>query len=214
MKFRILFLFIYLPLIGCESKNEYKDGLADQKSESQNQSIYNSSCEWCGANEAPSDASWKTRIARSDEPGEAMIISGTVYQPDGETPAADVIVYVYHTNSNGEYPRSDTLTGNGKRHGYLRGWMKTNKNGQYRFESIRPAAYQQEGGEPAHIHYVIKPPGEDEYWLSALIFSDDPRTSGVHLKAERNGGFSHITDLKKNSDGVWIGSRDLKIQKF
>ncbi|QNL22336.1 intradiol ring-cleavage dioxygenase [Hyphobacterium sp. CCMP332] len=214
MKYGYLLLFFYLPLIGCESKTSHNENLVDQKSESQIHSAYDPTCEWCGANEAPLDIDWKTTIAGPDEEGERMIISGTVFMKDGKTPAKDVIVYVYHTNNEGVYPKRGDEKGNGKRHGYLRAWMKTNADGQYQFESIRPAAYQSHGGEPAHIHYVIKAPGQEEYWLDALIFSDDPRSTGVHLNSDRNGGFSHITDMKRDENGVWIGNRDILIQDF
>jgi protocatechuate 3,4-dioxygenase beta subunit len=54
------------------------------------------SCEWCGATEAPKELSWHTRIAASKEAGEPLAISGTVYAPDGATPASDVVLYLYH----------------------------------------------------------------------------------------------------------------------
>ena len=33
--------------------------------------------------------------------GEKLKITGTIYQADGKTPAADVILYIYHTNADG-----------------------------------------------------------------------------------------------------------------
>lgn len=52
--------------------------------------------------------------------GPKMEVSGTIYQRDGKTPAADVILYVYHTNQRGIYPTNGDETGWGKRHGYIR----------------------------------------------------------------------------------------------
>lgn len=79
------------------------------------------SCEWRGADEAPDSLSWQISIAPPDEPGDSLIVTGTVYRPDGRTPAPGVILYVYHTNAQGIYPKKGDETGNGRRHGYLRG---------------------------------------------------------------------------------------------
>ena len=60
----------------------------------------------------PSPAS-EARIAPSDEPGEPLRIEGRVTDASGK-PAAGVIVYAYHTDATGIYPRGST------RHGRLR----------------------------------------------------------------------------------------------
>jgi protocatechuate 3,4-dioxygenase beta subunit len=167
-------------------------------------------CEWCGAQDAPNRLSWETTIAPPDEPGEPLQISGVVYQEDGRTPAPDVLIYVYHTNAEGEYQKKGNETGNGRRHGHLRGWMKTDAQGRYRFTTIRPAAYQTHGGEPAHIHYTLKAPGQPEYWLDGLWFEGDPRIADEQkAKLNRIGGLTNITSLQKNDRGVWLGRRDI-----
>ena len=66
----------------------------------------------------PDTLSWRARIAPGDEPGEALVIEGTVRTPDGN-PAAAIIVYAYQTDANGIYPRGTT------RHGSLRAWTRT-----------------------------------------------------------------------------------------
>lgn len=179
------------------------------------QTIYQDSCNWCGTAEAPENASWRTKISPIDEPGEKLVISGTVFHPDGMSPAEGVTVYVYHTNIEGKYPKRGDEKGNGKYHGYLRGWMKTDSLGRYEFETIRPAPYHSHGGEPAHIHYTIQ--GEDypEYWLNSLWFADDPRVTEEHLKnEERNGGFSNVTSLVKDANGVMRGERNIILEIF
>ncbi len=169
---------------------------------------------WGGAFEVPVNVSWRTTIPPKGEPGEKLIISGTVYLPDGKTPAKDVIVYVYHTNNKGIYPKKGNENGNGKHHGYLRGWMKTESNGKYEFETIRPAPYETHDGGPAHIHYTIEHPDHPEYWLTGLWFSDDPRVASYLDKIERDGGFSNITTLIKDDNNVLRGTRNIILQKF
>ena len=138
-------------------------------------------CAWCGMQDAPDSLSWSFQIALEGEPGDRLFVEGTVYQQDGETPAEEVLIYVYHTNARGVYPKRGDETDNAARHGYLRGWMKTDSEGRYRFETIRPAPYETHGGEPAHVHYTIQAPGQDEYWLNAAWFSDDPRDTRENL---------------------------------
>ena len=167
---------------------------------------------WSGTFEVPENVSWRTNIPPKGESGDKLIISGTIFLPDGKTPAKDVIVYVHHTNNKGVYPKKGNEEGNGKYHGYLRGWMKTASDGKYEFETIRPAPYYSHEGEPAHIHYNIEAPGYPEYWLTGLWFSEDPRVNGY--KIERDGGFSNIVTLTKDEEGVLRGTRNIILQKF
>ncbi|MGH9843375.1 MAG: intradiol ring-cleavage dioxygenase, partial [Blastocatellia bacterium] len=136
-----------------------------------------------------------------------MEISGTIYKADGKTPAAGMILYVYHTNAEGAYkPAAGQAVS--RRHGRLRGWMNTNERGQYKFRSIRPAAYPGRR-DPAHIHPVIKEPDKNEYYIDEYRFDDDPLlTKEERAKEEKRGG-SGIIKLTKNQNGVWIGRRDI-----
>jgi protocatechuate 3,4-dioxygenase beta subunit len=54
-----------------------------------------------------------------------LMLTGTVYQADGKTPAESVIIYIYHTNRQGLYPKSGGETDWARRHGYIRGWVRT-----------------------------------------------------------------------------------------
>lgn len=174
--------------------------------------VFAQDCEWCGTGEAPATVSWSTQIAPASEPGERLIVTGFVFQSDGETPAPGVLIYAYHTNSGGIYPKRGDETGNGLRHGYLRGWVKTDSAGRYRFDTIRPAAYQSQGGEPAHIHYTVQAPGQAEYWLDGAWFSDDPRVTGDLIATlTRQGGFPNVMSVARDSLGVWHGRRDIRL---
>jgi len=116
-------------------------------------------CEGCEAilELSFADLTWTVRIPPAGEPGDPLTLTGTVYRPDGRTPAAGVIVYAYHTNAEGVYPTRGDERNWARRHGYLRGWIKTNDQGQYRFETIRPGPYPGRS-DPAHIHLIVKEP--------------------------------------------------------
>ena len=172
-------------------------------------------CTWCGMQDAPDSLTWSIRIAPPTEPGERLVVTGTVYHEDGKTPAEGVLIYVYHTNNMGIYPKRGDESGAGRYHGYIRGWMKTDRQGRYRFETIRPAPYETHEGEPTHIHYTIQAPGETEYWLNAAWFSDDPRVTKTELaKLQRPGGYSNVMDVSRDASGVWHGQRDIILQSY
>jgi protocatechuate 3,4-dioxygenase beta subunit len=169
-------------------------------------------CEWCGAAEAPDDVSWTTTIAGADEPGEPMVITGTVYRPDGETPAPGILLYVYHTNAEGIYPTRGDEQGNARRHGYLRGWMRTDAAGRYRFTTIRPGTYPSRN-EPAHVHMTIKEPDRAEHWVDSIVFADDPLVDADYRAEQDERGGSGIVALTRDEDGVWRGQRDVVLKE-
>lgn len=124
-------------------------------------------------------------------------ISGLVYQKDGKTPAKDVIVYIYHTNRQGIYPTMGDEVGWGQRHGYIRGWIKTNSNGEYTFYTFRPGAYPTRK-DPEHIHITIKEPNKNEYYIDEFLFDDDPLLVKMKRESLRNRGGSGIVLPKPN----------------
>ena len=156
----------------------------------------------------PQELSWDTAIASAAEPGERMEISGAVYKLGGQTPAPGVILYVYHTDAQGYYSPASNMTGLARRHGHLRGWVKTNLNGEYKFTTIKPAPYPN-ANIPAHIHPIIKEPDKNEYYIDEYVFDDDPLlTNAKRVKLENRGG-SGIVHPTRRSDGAWIGRRNI-----
>jgi protocatechuate 3,4-dioxygenase beta subunit len=141
-----------------------------------------------------------------------MILTGRVYRPDGTTPAADVVVYAYHTNAAGIYPTRGTEQGWGRRHGYLRGWVKTNAAGEYRFDTIRPAPYPGRR-DPAHVHMTVKEPDRREYWIDEVVFTDDPLvTPGYGERVDRRGGSGIVTPVR-DTTGAWVVRRDIILER-
>jgi protocatechuate 3,4-dioxygenase beta subunit len=155
----------------------------------------------------PQSISWETRLTDSNEPGEPMVISGTIYKPDGKTPAPEIILYVYHTDAQGNYSPSKNQK-NARRHGHIRGWMKTGENGRYQFTSIRPASYPNRQA-PQHIHPIIKEHDTSIYWIDEFLFDDDPLLTEKEKSSQEKRGGSGIIHLTKNKEGVWIGKRDI-----
>jgi len=165
-------------------------------------------CEGCEAIfEGPAELSWKITIAREAEPGERLIVAGRVLKADGVTPAANVIVYFYHTSAEGIYPTRGDEFGWGRRHGYLRGWLKTNEKGHYEITTLRPGGYPSRR-DPAHIHLTVKEPGRKEYWIDDIVFDDDPLVTQSYREQARNRGGSGIIRLEKKGT-FWHGTKDI-----
>lgn len=124
-------------------------------------------CEGCEAiyeNITPfTNLDWQLTLADYDEKGPKLNITGVVYKVDGKT-LAGTILYFYHTDQSGNYPQKINETGWGRRHGYIRGWLKTNAKGQYSIRTLKPAAYPN-GGAAAHIHCIIKENNLNEYYI-------------------------------------------------
>ena len=146
-----------------------------------------------------------------DEAGPKLVISGTVYKSDGKTPAPGVVIYIYHTDQQGQYRVSGNESGWAKRHGSIRGWMKTNAAGQYKFYTVRPASYSQIG-PAAHIHVTIKEPDKNEYWIDEFLFEDDPFLTAQEKSHHQNRGGNGILKLKR-VDGVQYAERNIYLGK-
>jgi protocatechuate 3,4-dioxygenase beta subunit len=200
-------ILILLIFLNCTNSTENKSSAAITQVKSQEPLP---SCEWCGAMDAPEELSWSTNIADENEPGERLVLNGKVFNKDG-TPAAGVLIYAYHTNLQGIYEKKGDETGNGKRHGHLRGWIKTDAQGRYQFNTIKPAAYPSRS-EPAHVHFTLSSENMPEYWIESTLFNDDPLISPKMKADDDKGRFAHIITLTKK-DGIWAGERDIKLKK-
>ena len=150
-----------------------------------------------------------SRIASEDEPGQSMRIEGVVYDGNGRA-APGVILYAYHTNAQGIYPRDDRLRGQAAfRHGRLRGWVKTDDRGRYRFDTIRPASYPS-GDSPAHVHMHVIEVGSCTYYIDSIKFEDDPRLSEQERRKLVTGrGGRGLVMPRRDETGVWIVTRDI-----
>lgn len=136
-----------------------------------------------------------------NEKGQKLMATGTVFQLDGKTPAKDVIIYYWQTDNNGYYSPKMGMDERAKRHGHIRGWVKTDEKGEYTIKTIRPAPYPNDV-LPAHIHLSIKEPDvANEYYTDEINFDDD-KFLLPHFKKypqENRGGSGVVSILLKNN---------------
>lgn len=134
------------------------------------------------------------------EKGQKLLVTGKVYKIDGSTPAPNVIIYYWQTDNNGYYTPKPGMHEKAKRHGYIRGWVKTDEKGNYSIYTIKPAPYPN-NTMPAHIHTSVKEPGiNNEYYLDEFVFDDDKLLTEEKRKALPNRGGSGILTVKPAGD--------------
>jgi len=145
--------------------------------------------------------------------GQRMLLTGTVYKPDGKTPAAGVLLYYYHTNTEGRYmhdpqqKRSMAPNNLGQTHGYIRGWVRTDAAGRYFIYTVRPGTYPTRD-EPAHIHLTVKENDINEYYIDDVVFDDDVLLTKERRNRLENRCGSGIVSLVAKGD-LQTGKRDI-----
>lgn len=146
--------------------------------------------------------------------GQKILLTGIVYQIDGETPASDVLLYYYQTNTEGKYlhkvEESRSMPPNelGQTHGYIRGWVKTDKEGKYYIYTVRPGTYPT-NDEPAHVHITVKEPNDiKEYYIDDFVFDDDKILTSARRKKMENRCGSGVLRLVQKGD-LQIGERNI-----
>jgi protocatechuate 3,4-dioxygenase beta subunit len=150
-------------------------------------------------------------VSSKGEPGEPLVISGTIDQPDGRTPAAGVTLYVFHTDAKGVYS-PDQEEGKPPKP-RLQGRVRTGADGRYEFRTIGPGAYP--GGDmPAHIHAGVSGRGV-RYWINDYWFADDPLITPKQRKRVDGpeGRGKVIFTLRRDDKGVWRGTRDIALKE-
>lgn len=169
-------------------------------------------CEGCEAvfEGIPDDPPSTVRIAPADEPGEPLRIRGVVTDRGGR-PAPGVVVYAYHTDAEGIYPRDEHLSGSAARHGRLRAWATTDADGRYEFETILPGHYPGRDA-PRHVHMHVIEPGCCTYYIDSIHFTDDPLLDEAARRdtADARGGSGLVTP-RRGDAGSWVVERDIRL---
>jgi protocatechuate 3,4-dioxygenase beta subunit len=123
------------------------------------------------------------RIASASEPGERLVLTGHVLGADGK-PRGGVAIEVWHTDVTGHYRRD-----NGDGPARLRGIVRTDPDGSYRIETIKPGLYPG-ANRGAHMHFKING-GQTE-----TLFID---------------GGKPLLQLTRDAHGVWHAAYDFHL---
>jgi protocatechuate 3,4-dioxygenase, beta subunit len=153
----------------------------------------------------PATMSWQATVAPAQEPGERLVVSGTVFAADGSTPAPGVVVYAYQTDARGLYT-PDGRPGVPRLHG----WMRTDERGRYEFRTIRPASYPGQT-VPAHIHMSVDA-GSGEKTVDDIHFQGDPLLSAAdQARMAEGGAFATLCRKERDTAGVAHCTRNIRL---
>ena len=169
---------------------------------------------------APTGAPSRVVIARPDEPGQRLVVTGRIL--DGVRPIADASLFVFHTDASGQYA-PDKSGNDAELHPRLQGLLRTDSEGRYRYETIRPGSY---GQNAAHVHYVVKAKDYKSRLLD-LWFEDDPilvarranREPEVPPSIQKSSYYIASADVvairpvRRDINGVWHTTRDIQMLK-
>lgn len=164
---------------------------------------------------APKAAPARINIAPG-EPGERLMVAGQVMEwPQG---LAGASLYIFHADAEGRYTREGP---NDDMNARLHGALRTGAEGRYRYETIRPAGY---GNNGAHIHAVVTLPGYKPR-MEELRFADDPKAfaspaevQGLKPGARRAstafpGYVFAILPAEQDAAGVWHVTHDIFLER-
>jgi catechol 1,2-dioxygenase len=153
---------------------------------------------------------FQKKLANDGEPGERLILTGTVFASDCHTPLPNTIIEIWQADALGSYDK--------KRPGdftepampfNLRGMLLTDARGRYEIETIVPGAYPIPPGMPGlekyggltrarHIHISVLPFLQVPV-TTQLYFQDDPNRPG-----DPWAGHKPQLALKTRSDGKYL----------
>ena len=196
-----LFLMLLSILTGCSGQTKNSNPNQQTNTPSINK-LVGGGCDGCELMyiDIPTNISSVDTSAGWAAKGQKLLVTGTVFKHDGKTPVPNVIIYYWQTDHNGYYLPKQGLNEKAKRHGHIRGWIKSDEYGKFSIYTIRPAPYPNEN-IPAHIHTSIKEPNIDnEYYLDEFVFDDDRLLTGAKRKALENRGGSGILRVLISGD--------------
>jgi protocatechuate 3,4-dioxygenase beta subunit len=127
-----------------------------------------------GATEGPFHVTGIAELAAgnlntSNLPGTPLEVSGRVFLGlDDTKPAAGAEVEIWHCDSDGAYhPNGNGPTANYKEGEVaLRGFVKADAEGRYRFATIYPGEYT---GRTRHFHFKVRAPGKPEFTTQLIV---------------------------------------------
>jgi protocatechuate 3,4-dioxygenase beta subunit len=158
--------------VGCAvptSKAEATESALDSRPEANGDVCVATSSDALGPYWEPGAPVRVTRIADPNERGVKLAVEGKVLAPDCLTPLADYTLDVWQADADGNYYQGTDTNYR------LRGKIKTDALGRYRFESVLPGRYGDSSGiRPAHIHVSFLSPGDNVILTTQLYFAGDP----------------------------------------
>lgn len=151
-------------------------------------------------------APFRAKLAGDDEPGQRLIISGTVYGPDCSSPLPNALLDIWQADAAGVYDTQKPGNFTEEVEFHLRGMLYTDENGRYEIDTIMPGRYPVPPGlpgmeeyagltRPSHIHVKAMhslhvPVTTQLYFAGDPYLADDPwgsRKPSLAMELEQDG---------------------------
>ena len=150
-----------------------------------------------------SPAPGKATLAFANEPGQKLIVTGTLRDAAGK-PIAGALLHVFQTDAQGHYTRAKVMD---EPHARLVEFIRTGADGRFEFSTIRPGGYpgqpDRQGEEwriPSHVHFEIDAAGFAHRGFQ-MVFDDDPRMTPYWHEWARKGRHP-VAKVTHGPDGV------------
>ncbi len=158
-------------------------------------------------------APFQSQLAGPDEPGDRLMLTGTVLSADCRTPVPGALIEVWQANSAGLYDTMKPGSFTEASAFHLRGMLYTNEKGQYEIETIMPGRYPIPPGlpglekyagltRPAHIHFRVMESLHVPV-TTQLYFKDDPFIAGDPWAGRRETSTISLKQDGKLQRGVY-----------
>ena len=145
------------------------------------------------------------KLTNANETGTKIRITGRVQNLDCTEFIPNTIIDIWHANDAGEYDNQGF---------HLRGKTKSNAEGFYVFETIKPGKYLNGSKfRPSHIHFKITPPDFPTI-TTQLYFAGDSSIADDAAAGISSGQYDathRIIELTDDGNGVLEGTWDIAI---
>lgn len=137
------------------------------------------------------DAPWRSDLTEGykGKRGEPLEVTGKVLTSCDE-PVANAVVDVWHASPEGKYDMN-------KKNFLFRGKVRTDENGNYKFNTDMPASYP---GRPKHLHIKVHT-DKGEQVTTQVYFEGDPKNKRDYLY-NRNNGKERTMKLVPDNGGL------------
>ena len=152
---------------------------------------------------------FQVKLASDDEPGQKLMLRGTVFSADCKTPLPGTIIEIWQADDKGNYDKKKPGDFNEPPPFHLRGMLVTDASGRYEIDTIVPGAYPIPPGVPGlekygnltrarHIHIKVLP------FLNVALTTQLYFKGDEHLAGDPWGGHKPSLALDLKQDGKYM----------
>jgi protocatechuate 3,4-dioxygenase alpha subunit len=135
---------------------------------------------------------------------DSIRIEVRILDADGE-PTTDTLIEIWQADANGQYAASEAVLDGNRRpfHGF--GRSDTDKQGTFRFTTIRPGRAPGADGRPQAPHIAVNVFGRGllRHLTTRFYFAGEPANADDQVLGLVPAGRRETLMLKQGADGVW-----------